>query len=94
VQRSRRDIESALERKGFQRHEGDHSRFVYHTTDGKKTPIKTMTSHGSGGRSIGDPLLGQMAKQCYLTKQDFLSLVDCPLDREGFEAKARERGGI
>jgi len=53
-----------------------------------------MTSHGSGGRSIGDPLLGQMAKQCYLTKQDFLSLVDCPLDREGFEAKARERGGI
>jgi len=94
VQRSRRDIESALERKGFQRREGDHSRFVYHTTDGKKTPIRTMTSHGSGGRSIGDPLLGQMARQCHLTKSDFLDLVDCPLDRDRFEAKVRERGAI
>jgi len=94
VQRSRREIESALKRKGFERHEGDHSWFVYHTQDGKKTKIKTKTSHGSGAKSIGDPLLGMMAKQCCLTKSDFLNLVDCPLDREGFEVKARERGGI
>ncbi len=94
MQRSRRDIESALERKGFERREGDHSRFIYHTPDGKKTKIKTKTSHGSGSKSIGDSLLGVMAKQCFLTKSDFLDLVDCPLDREGFEVKARERGGI
>jgi len=94
VERKRRDIEAALETKGFKRHEGDHSRFVYYTHDGKKTRIRTKTSHGSGGKSIGDPLLGQMAKQCCLTKPDFLDLVDCPLDRNGFEKKAREKGRV
>lgn len=94
MQRSRREIESALELKGFERIEGDHSWFVYHTTDGKKTRVKTKTSHGPRGKSIGDPLLSMMAKQCCSTKSDFLDLVDCPLDREGFEIRARERGGI
>lgn len=94
MQRSRREIESALERKGFQRVESDHSRFIYHTADGKKTRINTKTSHGSGSKSIGNPILGMMASQCFLTKSDFLNLVDCPLDREHYEAKARENGGI
>jgi len=94
VQRSRRDIEAALERKGFERREGDHSWFVYCTSDGKKTRVKTKTSHGSGGKAIGDPLLAVMAKQCHLTKSDFIDLVDCPLDRTAFEKKARDRGGI
>lgn len=94
MQRSRRDIESALEHKGFERSEGDHSWFIYRTAGGKKTKIKTKMSHGSGGKAIGDPLLSVMARQCCLTKPDFLDLVDCPLNREGFEAKAREKGGI
>ncbi len=89
-----RDIESALERKGFERREGDHAWFIYHTLDGKKTKIKTKTSHGARGKSIGDPLLGMMARQCCLNKSDFLDLVDCPLDREEFEVKAREGGAI
>jgi len=92
--RERRTIESSLERKGFRRIEGDHSFFVYYTEDGKKTRARTKTSHGSGSRTIGDALLGQMAKQCWLTKQQFISLVDCPLDREGFETIARQNGAI
>ena len=94
MQRKQRDIESALEQKGFTRVEGDHSWFIYYALDGKKTPIKTKTSHGPGGTSIGDPLLSAMAKQCSLTKKRFLELVDCSLDREGFEATVKKQGAI
>ncbi len=31
-------------------------------------------------KEIPDNLLAQMAKQCHLSKEDFLRLVDCPLD--------------
>ena len=89
--RKKRDIESALENKGFQRHEGDHSRFIFWTQDGKKTRAKTKTSHGRSGASIGDPLLVTMSRQCFLSKQDFLNLVDCTLDRDGYEGKLREK---
>ena len=59
AQRKRKEIESALEKKGFQRYEGDHSWFVYYTKEGKKSTAKTKTSHGKGGKDIGDPLLGR-----------------------------------
>ena len=36
-------------------------------------------------------LLAQMARQCKLTKSDFLALVDCPLSREAYEEKLREQ---
>ncbi len=36
-------------------------------------------------RDIPDNIIGQMAKQCYLTRPQFLDLVDCPMDRTAFE---------
>ena len=82
--RKRRAVESALEAKGFVRIEADHHRFIYHqSSDGKKTRFATKTSHGM--REIGDSLLGLMARQCGLAKAKFIELVDCPLDREGYE---------
>lgn len=84
--RDRKDVEAGLERKGFERDERHHHYFVYWTLDGKKTTIRTRTSHGSSHKTLGDPLLAQMAKQCGgLRKTEFLDLVDCPLSREGFE---------
>ena len=44
AQRSQREVENALERKGFRRSDNDHRKFVYHSTDGKKTSVFTKTS--------------------------------------------------
>ena len=33
-----------------------------------------------------------MAKQCHLTKSEFLGLIDCPLSREEYENKLYEQG--
>lgn len=92
AQRRRRDIESALEKKGFRRFENDHTWFVYFTEDGKKTTRRTKTSHGASGSSIGQPLLGMMAKQCGLATAEFLELVDCPRTRESYQELLAERG--
>lgn len=86
MQRDVRRIESSLAAKGFERSEGDHSYFIYRTLEGKKTTARTKTSHTPKMKSIGDDLLCKMAKQCHLTKQQFLDLVDCPLDRQDFES--------
>ena len=94
MQRDKRDVEAALAAKGFDRDIGDHRFFVYHTVDGLRTPVKTKTSHGTSTRSIGDELLSQMARQCRLTRKDFISLVDCPLSREEYERRLIEADAI
>lgn len=83
--RARNDIDSALQRKGFVKDEGDHSYYIYWNISGKKTIRKTKMSHGTSHKEIGDPLLGQMARQLGLTKKDFLQLVDCTIDQEMYE---------
>jgi hypothetical protein len=86
-----KDVSAALLKKGFQLREGDHQYFVYHrSSDAKKTPVFTKISHGE--REIGDFLLGHMAKQCKVARADFLDLVDCPMDRTGYEAKLAMQG--
>ena len=54
---------------------------------------RTKTSHGSG-RDISDDLLAKMAKQCGLTKPQFLRLVECPLQRPDYETLLREVGRL
>jgi predicted RNA binding protein YcfA (HicA-like mRNA interferase family) len=83
----RRVIEKALQAKGFVRLEGDHTFFIYHSVDGKKTPVRTKTSHGSSHKEIGDGLVGTMAKQCRLTGKDFKNLIDCSLSQQAYEEK-------
>lgn len=83
--RQKSKVESALRSKGFEQTESDHHYFVYITTDGKKTTVKTKTSHTPKMKDIPDNLLSQMAKQCQLSKNDFLRLLDCPLTREEYE---------
>lgn len=84
--RDQKVIAKALQRKGFQSHEGDHHYFIYHNLAGQKTMKKTKMSHGTGHKTVGDPLLGQMARQVGLSKAKFLELVDCTLDQSGYEA--------
>ena len=87
--RDRNKIEAGLKSKGFKRVESHHHIFIYWTLSGKKTAIHTRTSHGSKYKTLGDSLLGNMAKQCGgLSKSNFLKLVDCTLSREEFECLA------
>lgn len=83
--RKQADVERALRSKGFIQSESHHHFFIYHSSAGRKTPVKTKTSHGQ--REISDDLLGKMALQVKLSKGDFLALVDCPLSRDEYETK-------
>lgn len=93
MQRAKQDIERALLRKGFVQDERHHHYFIYVALDGLRTAVRTHTSHGSS-KSIGQPLLGQMSRQCGLEVPQSLALVDCPLGRGEYEGLLRERGRI
>lgn len=88
--RDRRDVESALQGKGFRPKEGDHHFFLYYSLAGLKTQVFTKTSHNE--KQINDHLLGLMARQCRLTSKLFANLLDCPLDRPGYEQELRRQG--
>ncbi len=83
--RKQADAEKSLLNKGFQAGGGDHNFFVCHSQSGKKTMVRTKTSHGS--KEIDDNLLARMSRQCKLSNKDFGQLVECPLGRENHEAK-------
>jgi len=91
--REKRDVEAALETKGFQKLDGDHHYYVYWSVGGKKSMARTKTSHGSG-RDISDDLLSKMARQCGVTKPNFLRLVDCPLQRPDYESLLKQGGKL
>lgn len=90
--RKQNDVEKSLEVKGFQRANGDHNFFHYYSKAGKKSRVFTKTSHGA--REIDDNLLSKMAKQCKLSNKDFGLLIDCPLDRDNYEAKLIAQGAV
>lgn len=91
----RTDIHSALLKKGFDESSGrDHTFFVYYTSDGKKSQINTKTSLGTSHKDIGDPLVGQMAKQLRLTSKQFRELVGCTLDQEAYEKHLVENNHV
>ncbi len=84
MQRKKSKVEAALQAKGFVEKDTHHHYYIYETLEGKKTSVFTKTSHGSG-KDLDDYLLTQMARQCQLTKMQFLDLIDCPLDRQKYE---------
>jgi len=81
-------VMTALKKKGFEEEEGKHHFFYYHYLDGTISPIKTMISHSA--KDIDKSIIGKMSRQCNLSKDDFLRLVDCPLTREDYECKLKE----
>lgn len=93
--RDKSDVEGGLTRKGFQPNKpgADHNYFIYLSLAGKKARASTKTSYGKGF-DIDDNLLGQMARQCGLTKKQFLDLLDCPLSREEYEKLLQQSGKL
>lgn len=92
MRRAKRDVEAALLSKGFRERQGDHAYFIYHDLDGRKSLVKTKTSHGRSSKELGADLIGLMARQCRLTTKQFLELVDCPMSREDYEEHLRREG--
>lgn len=85
--RAKRAVEAGLLNKGFRQVDSHHRYFFYYTVDGVKTALRTRTSQGGG--ELDDYLLGQMSKQCGISKARFLQLVDCPLSQAEFEEIVR-----
>jgi hypothetical protein len=71
------DLRSALLNKGFKL-EQTHHEMLWFTVEGKSTSVRTRLSRGA--REYDDGLLGQMAKQLRLRRQELDDLIDCPLD--------------
>jgi len=86
-----KDVEGALCRKGFEKHNRDHLKFWLYV-DGRKTYISTMTSHN--GQEIGDSLQSCMARQMGLTKSEFLAFVSCTISGEKYVSLLRDRGKL
>lgn len=82
---SRSEVERGLIKKGFVLDHVDHRRLRF-TPSGKPSHIWTKLSHGRGGKDVGTGLLKRMAEQCALSLSDFCDLVDCPLEKEEYEA--------
>ena len=79
--RKGRDIDSALCKKGFRRDvSGRHIRYFLQGSE----EIRTMMSHGMLGQTVDTWFISQMAHQLRLTKKQFLDLIDCTLDEEGY----------
>lgn len=92
MQLDKRDVETSLEKKGFEPSETHHRYFTYRTVAGKLSNIKTYTSRS--GKTLDGYLLTQMAKQTKLKRSEFVDLVRCPLSREGYEAILVEKGEV
>lgn len=92
MSRDRKTVEKALTAKGFRRREGDHHYFIFFSGEGKKSLAKTKTSHSH--RTLSDILLALMARQCHLTKGEFLNLVDCPLSQDEYQIMLQQSGKL
>ncbi len=92
--RPKAKVETGLKNKGFKKTEGDHHYFAYVTLEGKVTSIKTKTSHTPKMKDIPDNILSQMAKQCQLSKSDFLALIDCSFSQESYELRLKQERKI
>ena len=90
----RRDVVTALQKKGFRPETGDHNFFFFYTAEGKKTSVYTKTSFGTKYKTIGDNLVGAMARQCDLTKRQFEDYVACRITQAGLEKILIEAGRI
>lgn len=55
----------------------------------KEDDYYTKISHGK--KEIGNPLIKQMSEQCKIDKKDFMDLVNCPIDKNGYLKILKEK---
>jgi len=92
--RSGRSVDAALRKKGFSRSvDSDHLVYRLFGSNGELF-VRTKISHGMLGSSLSADLISKMARQLHLTKNEFLALVDCPMNEEQYREILGEKGFI
>jgi|GEM_PF-1800081 len=85
---------AGLEKKGFRAmRKTKHVMYVYYTTSGKKTPIRTQVSM-SPGKELSASLIALMSIQVKLKVSEFEDLCKCPLSQDNYESKLCSEGCI
>src|SRR5262245_33867465 len=87
---SAKQTKQSLLSKGFRSEEGHHHFFTYYYKG--KMVARTRMSHNN--EDINDYLIAQMRKQCQLSKDEFIDLINCPLDENGYIASLKKSGVI
>lgn len=90
----RRTIEKSLSDKGFEVDDRRDHRFYYFTYQGRRTPIRTKISTGTGYRDYDAGLLHLMQRQLKLSFKDICDLLLCPMSRETYQDRLRQAGHI
>ena len=89
--RSGRAIDTVLRKKGFVRSvDSDHVVYRFFSAVGELL-ARTKMSHGMMGSTISANLISLMVRQLHLTKNQFMDLIDCPLDEDGYRAILENR---
>ncbi len=92
--RERRKIRKNLKEKGFVMTEGgDHEVYTFEY-QGLRTDASTIISRGSGYKDYGSKLLSNMSHHLFLTKNQLLSLIDCPMEQPDYERILITKGVI
>lgn len=87
-----RVVAAALKKKGFlEDTSGNHVYYWYWFND-RKTTIRTCISHGED--EIDKWLICKMARQLFLSKDDFVELVSCSLDADAYRERMVFEGHI
>ena len=82
---------NALTSKGFEAVETHHT-MLWLVVRGNRTGIHTWISHGT--RKAEDWLLGQIARQIHLTKQELLKFIDCEIGADNYVTLMIERSHL
>lgn len=84
-------VSAALEKKGFERRSGNvnHCRYELYVND-RPTGVKTYLSHNR--QEITGDLLAWMAKEMYLSKEEFGEMITCKIGYDELVARYTARG--
>lgn len=89
----RTDVISNLPKKGFRKVKSKKHIYFYHEYRGKETGVSTYVSHSSGFKDISRDILTCMRRQLQLsTNREVVDLVNCPMNKDGFNTLMRQKG--
>ena len=83
-------VRRALKKKGFEAREGKKHIVLTYCHEEESRIYSVLTVMSRSHTDIDDNLISTMADQCRLSNKDFKDLVNCPLDRKGYEKKLEE----
>ena len=87
--------ERNLRKKGFKwKKDRGKDRIYVYCVGNTETAVFTMLSQSRRVKDLGDRLISDMAKQCKLSRGDFLRLVKCPMTEAQYRDVLRQAGHI